>query len=544
MFLNYVLFLLLLAGICNAQILFVDLRQNFVNQNYAQRYDLTFQLKNPLATTQYMRVVFPIQLDAVPGMSASFYADVYSTTPTILSATIARSTIASEASSYIYYIKFPSVLSGSTSYTLQLFSSQAYGSTGRTAPVELYSVSSNVAGFMIIDANPSFGSLYFNAAPASSLAVTDVSGAVPANANKAGVQRTYSLQVSPTITIADSARLVLQLSNALFQVDPSTCVAPNNAANPCSITTDGVVYTVAGGLSNSGSVTITVIINQANEVAQSIVTIFALHAGVNLISEYYQSAATFIQTAQHDWTGNYNTKIGWGLDLNSGTLPPSFRIYTNGPTQTVYNTLQFHFTPTITTPNVMQKLEISLTSVSAALQSSIIHNLPSYNTNGVACSVSPATLLVCTNIGSLTASTDYYVGVKISFANGLAGTPAMPAGFGQIALYAYLSASSAYSANSINIIGSSSYPSTVSANLDRLTTVSGNLRAPMHTYTPGSSVTVAGDEVKVSSSAQALEFSLNTVMADFTSGTTPGPGLEIFTALSVMTTSTGASTLR
>ena len=169
----------------------------------------------------------------------------------------------------------------------------------------------------------------------------------------------------------------------------------------------------------------------------------------------------------------------------------------------------------------------------------MIHNLPSYDTNGVACSVSTKTQLVCSNIGSLTASTDYYVGVKVSFANGLSGIPSMPSGFGQIGLYAYLSSTSSYSANSINIISSSSFPSTVVANLDKLTTVSGSLRAPMHTYPPGSSVTVAGDEVKVSSSAQALEFSLNTVISDFSPATKPG--LEIFTAQSVMTTSTGTS---
>ena len=156
-----------------------------------------------------MRVVFPIQLDAVTGMSASFYADVYLSTPTAQTATIAKSTITSEATFYIYYVNFPITLTAATSYTLQLFSSQTYASTGRTSPVELYTVSNNVTGFMIIDANPSFSCLYFDTAPAATLGVTDISGILPTNALKAGVQRTFILQISPTIAVSGSARLVL-----------------------------------------------------------------------------------------------------------------------------------------------------------------------------------------------------------------------------------------------------------------------------------------------------------------------------------------------
>ena len=138
----------------------------------------------------------------------------------------------------------------------------------------------------------------------------------------------------------------------MFQVDSSTCALPNNAANPCSITTDGVVYAIAAGLSTSTSVTITVIVNQANEAAQSSISIKAMHGGANLISEYYTSSPTFLSPAQHDWTGNYKTTIGWGINLAGSSQPPAFRIYTNGPTQTVYNTLQFHFIPTITTSSI------------------------------------------------------------------------------------------------------------------------------------------------------------------------------------------------
>lgn len=135
---NFVTFLSCLV-LTHAHIQYLDLKQDYTNINYAQKYSLSFVLSNPITTLNYIKVIFPIQLDTTTTFSAVWTNDVISAYPVTFPATIARSTIPTEASIYSYFIQVlnglnaPTTLSAGTSYKIIITSSTPYpGGVGWT----------------------------------------------------------------------------------------------------------------------------------------------------------------------------------------------------------------------------------------------------------------------------------------------------------------------------------------------------------------------------------------------------------------------------
>ena len=530
---KYLLMAIYFAGLAHSSILFIELKQNFMNVNYASSYDLTFRLTNRLITSGYLLVIFPVQL-IIP--SASFYSNDCAGASAKQGADISD---ASFGSTYIYYVNFPVELTAFNTYTLQLVSTTAVLVSGvPVRPIELYSVSSKSSDSIIIDSNPSFGWLYFEAAPTNTLGFSDISSAHPLDTDKIGNKRTYDLEITPTISVSNTGRILAKVSNSLFGIDSSTC---SNAVNPdhtCSISENGAVFEILAPLIPATTIRITIVVNQALKASSSDLEIYVLLPYANLITEY-TIQANFFSAVQHDWTGQYTTKVGWGVNLNDASLPDSFRLYTNGPNLIVYNSIRFAFTPSISTPQVKQKLSVDLTGSMSTLESSIFHNLPAFDANGVSCTSAASIDVKCRNIGSLSAGMEYFIALRFSFPNGLAGLPNVDSNFGKIALFAWSESLNDYFSSSINIVGRSSYPSTVTSNLDRLIIVSSSQRAPVHTYIVGSSVTTEGDGVKKRTINQALEFAIDTKITDFGASGADKPGLEIFTTGNVLKTSGG-----
>jgi len=529
-----------------ANINYIDFRQDFVNSGYAQNYYLTFSITNDLGVDQYMKLEFPIVLDATTGMAAAWTEDVLSATkllPTYFPATITASTIPADAGFNRYFVKFldssnkPVKLTANSAYMLRVTSSQAYTavSDGYVDIVRVFTTTSNQANHIILDSNPTFSPLYFLTPTTHPIATTTIT--VGSGGISAGSTQTVTVSYTPAVALTPRAKVIIELGSAEFAIQGSTCsLTLPSPFDGCSLpTAQKVIFTASSAVSTGSAITFSLSIKAPYQGSQtSSVTLLSIQDYYSDIKERGTLASPLSSTAVAWASTAYSATFAWGFSTVVDTsIPSCIQLYKNGPTQTVYNTIRFSFTVDSALPSSVYKVSVDLSGARSILANSILENFPvAPGSDKVICR-GGTEIVECTNIDTLVQGSTYYIAIKVSLANTAGG---LDADFGKIGLYATDDVTGTYSTGSLITLQRATFTVPTVANLDKQ--VAGTV--PVTSWPPSVTPDATRPGLKTGS-VNYYDFRLNTARADFGAATfaNADSGLEFFTNGYIISAGTG-----
>ena len=257
------------------------------------------------------------------------------------------------------------------------------------------------------------------------------------------------INLYPKISIHNQSRVFLSISNNNFLFTGTTCLSSSgiDAFGTTITALDPSIYTCEIDTINNlvklnintdliGNISkiqiMTYIVNPNRIYSNAYIKARLLYAYANHIVSEITLSAYGLSTSPLTISDS-GLNLGWNLPYLTNMAPSKqlmiVRGNANPPTAYIYNSLRFWFKTSSNFPeNLAFQLNINLKTSDTGLQSSyvltgsIIENLPGFAGGQVSCYIlnndqltSTIRQLICDNIGSLTASTYYYISLRMFF---------------------------------------------------------------------------------------------------------------------------------
>lgn len=497
MLIQFCFFSLFLSFFYCGQLVSHGIELNYNNAGYATEFRLTFSFTTPFSSSDYVKVVFPFALhstannnipDNLRGSYSTNIGEFHcGSSPTGLINVFIDSHTANS-----YYIQLldsqnqpSSSLSTGVFYTLYLTldeTSANIQSTGVKQPIEVYTVSAMSSKAITYDFNTVFATISLNDYPSADMLLF-IQSVDPTRFN---LSATYNitLDIFPTKSISDSARFEFNF----VQTGPGfsfggICESIAKTTSPTADRLDHSLYTCLKTSENKLTLSIfkTVQVNMGIRLNISVLNPGFVQKNASLqVRSMLSYANTIVETNQTDaifytspMTFSYiKLAMAWGLDTSQSALYPFAMNVVRGdastPTSYPYNTLRWTLrvvNPTSSSTKLQVILKLSSPQNSMLLPGSIVHNFPSFTAqaNSAARCYVPslsnpnAFQITCDSVGQLSASMDYFIGVRMYFPYDQWTQP-LGGDFGSFTIYSYAVSVTAQDAfplfNSAKAVGS------------------------------------------------------------------------------------------
>lgn len=427
------------------------------NKNTASQITLIFTLETSLASTDYLRIIFPFRLNSLQSGGWQAYVNCSTAGPDNL-AVVTASTLASDTNAY--FVQFYtdatqttlSGLSANVTYYLKVNGvPDSSSQTGINLPVELYTVSNNQQdNWIVYDSNPAFGVITLADPFPSTMTVVRTIPSTEVNKNVLGATYKVNIDITPKTTLKDRARIDISLTNSAFSL--LSCQSLNSTSEKIPLLSGTFTalnaYTIRATIAqtltagNGAKYRFQCQVRNPALPGTSRVSVYNRYGYIETIIE----SGTESQGLQASVTSGSGTSgwdetshqilLGWGYPASSPTALGIFSLYKDASTsERWYQSATTLFKPKVDMTTT-QMLQVVISTVNDAgfklLLASISHNLPDYSgTAKVACSVLTQGYLTCQNVGQLQA-TSYYVSFKFNLVSTTTATSV--ADFGKVSV--------------------------------------------------------------------------------------------------------------
>jgi len=413
------------------------------NKNNPSQFTFIFTLDTAISDTDLLRIVFPFRVNNVqPGLWDE-YIDCDTSSPTKL-ATITATTIPND--DYAFFVRFytnmsaitRSSLSSNVPYYLTFVATpDSSAQSGINFPIGFYTVSNDQGHWITYDSNPVFATIELNNAYIASMGLTITIPASETNKTIFGRSYNVTLDIVPTTTISNRAKVEFETTNSAFEIvtcnTAQTTISGFTKLSPVnftSITANKVRGIVTGTLTAgnkyrfycrvknpSSAATSGMIVRNYKGYVDTIVESGSKPNGLTATTSPSASAAT-----TWDET-NGKILLGWGYDASDPAAPSVFSIYKdNSASEKWYQSVMIVFRPSEQVDPGVVPYQVLITTLNddyfTVLTNSFHHNLPDYSVNDtVSCNAATKGYITCINVGGLSSTTSYFVSFKFNLAN-------------------------------------------------------------------------------------------------------------------------------
>eukprot|EP01016_Furgasonia_blochmanni_P010979 TRINITY_DN147_c0_g1_i5.p1 TRINITY_DN147_c0_g1~~TRINITY_DN147_c0_g1_i5.p1 ORF type:complete len:2387 (+),score=646.33 TRINITY_DN147_c0_g1_i5:145-7161(+) len=396
---------------------------------------LYFGLETPLEPWNYLRVDFPTSLTGV-AVSAKVFATNSrcgdNGDPFTKDDSVER--VDGDANSVFF--QFDKTLQPKTMYSIQLdFGSLAsYSSAGLSGTIGLYTTTSAIAKYIIIDSNPAFADFEWVASTAS-LTLSENAADNDTIRKDFSANYGYNFSFNSTLTYLGGANVVIMLTNNAFTVSACTVLAIGNLTTSlpaCSLKNNVASFVALSGL--NGKVTMKLsVTNPSNAITKSGLSVNIYRRLGSQLIESGSSADDWFATKWTTGISNNTVQLAFGVDPKTDGHPLRFYKGISGKTGSgFYQTYRFTFKPNASLPTKFTNtLEIGLGATNENLliqDASVHHNLDGLTSRRVVCKVVESggkKYIQCSPVALSTNA--YFVSVRILAKQDLS---ALPDGFG------------------------------------------------------------------------------------------------------------------
>ena len=409
-----------------------------------------FTLDSSLAPTDYMRIVLPFSLDSIQSARWDTYVNCSTIGPT-KRASVAASTITGDSN--IYFVQFYNDLLGNAlaslkanvTYFLTIEATISATAAGIFDPIQIYTVSNNVGNWIVYDSNTVFGTVALADAYSDTIKVSVTIPSTQTNSQVLGATYTVYIDIQPTITIKNQARIDIQLTNSNFSL--LSCL---NVKYPTSNTpllfpafqhlsenairaivskefsaANAAIYRFECLVQNpvipdTSNIQIITRMGYANTIVES---------GLNNTENATSLTAVAATAILGAWDETYHqVQLGWGYSASSVSALSIFSLYKDASTtERWYQSVKTIFKPKADTTRT-EKLQVTISTVNdtafTILTGTIYHNLPDFSdTEKVTCSIVTQGTLTCTNVGQIQAL-QYFVSFRFNIPSTVTATSA------------------------------------------------------------------------------------------------------------------------
>ena len=409
------------------------------NKNTLSVITFIFTPETSLASSDYLRIILPFKLNANTAAVWNIYTNC-AATGTDMAATFTASTLASDTNAYFaqFYTDSSATtlapLTGNLTYYLKITGTpDSSAQTGINNPVQLYTVSNNVGGWIVYDSNPVFGTLTLNDPFPSTMTVAIKVPTTVTNSKVLGAKYLVNIDFTPSFTLKNRGRIDIILTNTAFTLSSCTSVSSTSEKIVSLVATFQTLNTYSTRATITQTVTAG---NAAKYRFQCSVTNPLLpgdtrisvqnrmgyvetitEAGTDTVG--LQAATTSSSSSTSGWSeSNHKVLLGWGYEASSPTALGIFGIYKDASTtESWYQSVKTIFQPAadLTTTQILQVVVSTVNDPGFnVLAASIYHNLPNYSgTQTVSCNALTQGYLICQNVGQLQAQS-YFISFRFS----------------------------------------------------------------------------------------------------------------------------------
>ena len=434
-----------------------DLIINPNNVNSTTELTLIFTLDTSIASTDYLRVILPFTVNSLQPS----YWDTYincSTEGTSKRAITTPSNISDDTNAYFvqFYTDLTattlSSLSANTTYFLKIRGTIDPSATvGIYSPVQVSSVSNNLANWITYDSNPIFGTLTLTKAYPTTMTVTVTTPDTEVSKNVLGGSYKVEVDIQPLVTVNNDARIDIALTNPQFSLlscksvttGAQSSIALATVFQPLTSNIMRAVLPKTLSAANSATYRVECVVRNpvTPAVTQMNVTTRMRYIETIMEAGIYNGNISVVPTAIETslWDDSkHSVLLGWGYQASAASAIPIYSLYKDAsPTEVWYQSVTTNFQPQADMVS-MDKLQLSVSTVNdtnfIVLAASIHHNLPDFSPKDkVSCSVQQAGTLTCINVGQLQAQT-YFVSFRFNIPSTVSATSATD--FGKVTLLA------------------------------------------------------------------------------------------------------------
>lgn len=409
------------------------------NQGSVSNVTIVFTPETSLLPSDFLRITFPFYINSIQAAYWDAYTNCSTAQPT-KSAQVSESTLPDDVDTYFIQLYTDlaqtalSNLTGNVTYYITITGTiQASAGSDMSLPVQMYTVSNNNGNWIVYDSNSVFGLVTLTNAYPSTMIVSLTVPPSQQNSKVLGASYTAYIDISPQVTVANSARVDITLTNPSFSILSCTSVA-STAESISSVlavftplasnrirgfiyqslsSVNGATYRFSCIVQNPSSPGLTAVRVQSRMGYAETITESG-DAPLSLEAALTANSATTVQWDE----ANNKVELGWGYEGSASNALPIFAVYKDASTaESWYQSVKTTFTPK-SVLSMGDKVQVLITTINDSgfviLGATIYHNLPDYSDQEkVICSVITQGYLTCQNVGILNAQS-YFVSFRFA----------------------------------------------------------------------------------------------------------------------------------